>query len=1016
MRGYFSFFLTLLLLQAIQLNAQSRVMHLRHITSENGLSDNEVTSVIQDRQGYVWIGTRSGLNRYDSRDFYHFRHIENDTNSICGDHITCLETDNDSLLWIGTATSGISCYNFHTGKFRNYTTSNSQIPSNNIISIAFDSLKNRLYIGTNIATTSWLDKATNKIHLFPAAQGWNNRTCWSIEIKNGKTYFALQSLQLGILDHTSLRLPKTPPHHKTVNCIYATETGPVFAGMWNNALYEYDADANFLNSYIFDQSDSINSASDEIISLSADHENQLWCGTKYSGLLLFNLGSKTFARDIQMEPAVPSRINQLYFDKNHRMWIASNSGLFIYDPLFNQFQKTTLPVPEGEFAGKVIDRIFTPGGKEFIIAEGAIFYRMHADAPYVYKSIRSMGDLQKLFSVLQTKANKIFIGSNKSVHELDTNTVSLKRLDVLRKNPDDFFFNMNSSRITSLAEWVVGKDTLLAAAAYGYFIYLINFKTRNVHALNPIRKNGTGTSEHLVKKIFVSKKNELWKCGLTKGIEKITHTYLEQNTKPLPFDTITIDSFNVAAWFYNDPTPGITDVYDLLEKQDGTFLFTTQGAGVIDFNPDQQPIQYKRKAMGNAYWGGYLSDQNNLWLSSSKGLYHYQLDKDYLQLYDPSYGVPGELSTYFFSDLSSTAGIGCTNGFITFRPGKIMVNTEKPQVHISRMWIMDQPSDSLLFQTIRLDHRQNFIKFNVATNSFSDNEQTKIFYRLLGLDDTWYANGTNTLIVYTNLKHGSYTLQVKAVNINGKESDVHTLHFSIIPPFYQTIWFQLLAITGLCTLIYLTYRYRIRQVMKLQEVRNKIARDLHDDIGSTLGSIHLYSQIAHKKLDKANGESIVEILEKIENSSEEIIEKTADAVWVAKASNDTISSLVLRMESYAASLLGAADIHFQFVHQQKINDQKLSMSQRKNVFLIYKEAIHNIIKHAGCSEVIITVDRISGRLTITIQDNGKGLGPSSDRFHQGNGLKNMHTRAAEMNGTFRIEDVKEGGTRIVITL
>lgn len=1001
-------------MQPVLLNAQHRVIQLRHITSENGLSDNEVTSVIQDRQGYMWIGTKSGLNRYDSRDFYQFHHDENDSNSICGDHITCLETDKDGMLWIGTATSGLSCYNYKTGKFTNYTTTNSRLSSNNIISIAFDSLKNRLYIGSNTATTCYLNKITNNIQLFPPIRGWNNRSCWAIEINKNKSYFGLQSLPLGILDNMHLRLPKPPPHNRTVNCIYAGETGNVFTGVWNNALYEYDAEANFLKSYIFDLSDAINSASDEIISLSADHENMLWCGTKYSGLFLFNLQSKAFERNIRVSPSITSKINHLYADKNHRMWIASGSGLFVYDPLFNQFQKTSLPVPDGEYAGKVLDRVFTPGGKEFIIAEEAIFYKMFANDRYTYKSIRGMGNLQKLFCVLQTRSGKIFIGSNKSIHQLDTNSATLLRLDVLRKSPDDHFFNMNGSRITSLAEWVVDGDTLLAAAAYGYFIYLIDFKTRNVHALNPIRKNATETSEHLVKKIFVSKKNELWKCGSTKGVEKITYLYLERKKPPIQFDIVTMDTFNVASWFYNDPTPGITDVYDIIEKEDGSYLFTTQGAGIIDFNPNKQPMQYKRKAMGNAYRGALLSDEKNLWLSSSKGLYHYDLSTDYLQLYDPSYGVPGELSTYFFSNTSTYAGIGCTNGFITWKPDNIMVNTEKPQVHISRIWIMDQPADSLLFGNIRLNYLQNFIKFNVATNSFSDNAQTKIYYRLLGLDDKWYANGTNPLLVYTNLKHGSYTLQVKAVNINEKESELYVLHFSIIPPFYQTLWFQLLVIAGLCTLAYLIYRFRIRQMMKLQEVRNKIARDLHDDIGSTLGSIHLYSQIALKKLGHSNRQTIADILEKIENSSEEIIEKTADAVWVAKATNDTVASLILRMESYAASLLGTVDISFRFEYNQSINEVKLSMSQRKNIFLIYKEAIHNIIKHAECSEVIITVDKISSQLRITIHDNGKGMTLSSDPFKQGNGLKNMRSRAEEMKGTFNIETVKGEGTTIVI--
>lgn len=1008
------FILLIILLTTTPAATQTFSIHLRQITSENGLSDNEVTSVIQDKQGYLWIGTKSGLNRYDSRDFYLFRHKENDSTSICGDHITCLEIDDDSLLWIGTATSGLSCYNFRTGKFRNYNAGNSSLPNNNIVDLAFDPAKKTLYIGCNTATTCMFNTSTGKITLFPSVGGWKNRTAWDIEVYGKNTYLALQSMPLGKLQNGELITRHVPPRHKTVNSICATGDTIVYAGIWNNALYEYDQDVNFKEAYIFDGSDSISSSSDEIICLEHDNQHRLWCGTKYSGLYLFDLHTKSFLKNINLEPVIQSKINKLYCDKSNRVWIATNSGLFVYDPLFNQFSKNLLPVPEGVVPGKVIDRLFTPGGKEFVIAEGAIYYKMKPSDPYSCKPVAINGNKQKLFSTLQTRSKKIYIGSNKSVHQLDTGTATILPLKVCGKDPGNIFFNLPSSRITSMTEWIIGSDTLLAAAAYGYYIYLIDFKKRNIYALNPINKNGIGSSEHLVRKIFISSSNELWKCGANKGLEKLTlapdaaiwHTNYR--------DTIFQEKFSIKQLFLNDPTPGITDVTDILETAAGVLWFTTQGAGVIRFNPIKEPAETVRKGIGNAYWGCIQPDAENLWLSSSKGIYHYSISNDQLQLYDPSYGIPGDLSTYFFSTSDTTTGIGFNGGYLTFQPQHVLLNTEKPQVHISRIWVMDQPADTLLFKSIQLDYRQNFIKFNVATNSFSDNEETKIYYRLEGLDDKWYSNGTNTLLVYTNLKHGEYTLQVKAININGTESNIKSLHFSIVPPFYQTIWFQLLVLSGICTIIYLLYRFRIRQVMKLQEVRNKIARDLHDDIGSTLGSIHLYSQIANRKLQSNPDPAIAGILEKIESSSEEIIEKTADTVWVAKASNDTVNSLLLRMESYAASLLGAAGIHFRFHSSEKLVDYKLTMSQRKNIFLIYKEAIHNIIKHSGCSEVNITIEKRGHQLCITIHDDGRGISGVRDHFQQGNGLKNMQSRAEEMNGTFKLDGATGPGTTIEI--
>jgi signal transduction histidine kinase len=328
---------------------------------------------------------------------------------------------------------------------------------------------------------------------------------------------------------------------------------------------------------------------------------------------------------------------------------------------------------------------------------------------------------------------------------------------------------------------------------------------------------------------------------------------------------------------------------------------------------------------------------------------------------------------------------------------------------------MDAVRDSLLLSKINLTYDKNFLKFYVSANCFFNNEQLTYSYFLKGIDKDWRNNQNNPLITYTNLPHGNFILKIKAINSDGIESNVMEMPITITPPFYRTIWFYLAVVILIVSAAYSFYRYRIKQILKLQEVRNKIARDLHDDVGSTLGSINLYSQVAGVKLKNAKTGEIKSILEKIENSSREIIDKTSDAVWSVNPSNDLVKDLIMRIEGYSAALLGTAGIHFDISYDEKVMDEKLSMELRKNLFLIYKEAIHNIIKYAAATEVNILVKRSKNKLMLRITDNGKGFDKNETRAYNGNGLKNIKTRIEEMKGTVIIESVIGKGTTIEVT-
>lgn len=1000
------------------LTAQQKTLHVKHITSEDGLSDNQVTCVLRDKLGFMWIGTKDGLNRFDGREFQVFRHNENDLSSVCGNNITCLALDDDSLLWIGTAASGFCNYDFRTGKFTSYNKSNLPLYANSFNVIKFDKINNRLWLGLNNHGLHLFDLKTKKLSNAPQQILGNNRRSWlDIIVKDSTVYLSAISSFIQMLAPGRYASTKKKELTGTANVLFAASDGYIYSGMWDNALHEFSSNLDSARHYFFDGSDKFNFSGDEIISIAEGTDKTLWCGTKFSGIHFFDLQSKTFTTNRKFSLNITSRIFCIYRDNLNRMWIGTETGLFQYDPLKNQFKVTQLPVPEGVSPCKVHDRVITKGGKEIIVSTCGLFYKNHGDNEYSFKDYFYNNEKLQLYSIYKDSKERVFIGTNKTIFHLDTLTYKIEMVLPGKKLRSANFYSISSSRVNSIAEITWKNDTFLMPMFYGHTEFLVDFKRKNVSAFGSTSANKPSIYENLVRKLYVDSKNNIWACGATRGIVQIV----------IP-DTVSIDRyfncdsmqwFTLALYNWENKTNNeiaINDVYDIIEDKDYYWL-TTQGSGLTKFYPENTSSPYV------AVSGNYKSLQglrktgaDNLWIISSTGLLNYDIkNKRYLR-YDKSDGVSEGVSGYFFNDKSELLSAGFDGGFISFDPSAISRDKEKPSAYVSKLWVMDIPQDFLLSAALNFTYDKNFLKFYISSNCFSNNEAVSYMYFLEGIDDNWRNNQDNPLITYTNLPHGDYILKVKTINNDGLESDITYLPITISPPFYKTTLFYIAVILLVVSAAYGFYRYRISQILKLQHVRNKIARDLHDDIGSTLGSIHLYSQIAASKLNGKKPEEIQSILEKIESSSSEIIDKTGDAVWAVKASNDSVKNLVLRMESYAASILGAAGIHFIINYDEKLADTKLEMTQRKNIFLIYKEAIHNIIKYASCTEVTISISKKNDKMHIIISDNGKGFTMNSINPYNGNGIKNMQSRAEEINGSFKITSGNGEGTSVEIVV
>jgi len=223
-------------------------------------------------------------------------------------------------------------------------------------------------------------------------------------------------------------------------------------------------------------------------------------------------------------------------------------------------------------------------------------------------------------------------------------------------------------------------------------------------------------------------------------------------------------------------------------------------------------------------------------------------------------------------------------------------------------------------------------------------------------------------------------------------------------------YFFLGGIALVLLLFFFIYRsYRARQELRLHDIRNRIAGDLHDDIGSTLNSISIYSEVAKKK-----GDNYDEALEMIGEASRKVIEAMSDIVWSINAENDSFEKIIFRMTSHAYNLSRASKIEFTFHADETLNEKKLSLEERRNFYLIFKEAVNNLVKYSKATHASIDLTNENNLIRLRIRDDGIGFDTSKE--NASNGLKNMKRRADEMKAEFHIESTIGSGTQIELKL
>lgn len=1019
-------------LQYLALSAQNPFAPstaLEKITTEQGLSSNEVYEVLQDKQGFIWFLATNGLNRYDGYSFRIYNYDPTDSNSFSSGYFYALEEDAKGLLWFNSESQGIYSFNPATEKFRHY-----RHHTQNKNSLA-DDLTQGLVLDKSgnvwIATQSGLDKlnpGTNTIthfthqHFDPTSISNNFITSiaideddnlWMTSASPGIDYFNTHTGKL--ISHFNFGSSSSPAEdwQNHPYGAHVGKNGNVWVGSRSDGLVCYNTRTGKQTLIRHNPNDPYSLSGNGVFNVYEDHAGNLWIATDADDgtLDFFNTAEgKSYHQRLDDMTHI-----DILEDRSHKIWISTVNGVYSCNPKHKLFESYGHdPKNPHSISSNYISSFLCSRAGTFYVASNGVDYFDTTAGTFIHHKLfdksESGSDNNLVWHLYEDSKQMVWFST----------ILGLASYDPVTKNQKWYFHDEQDS--TSLS----------ATSCTGIYEdskgrYWVTTWGGGFASFNPV----TGKF-HTYK---VSDGRNSISTNSTAGIFEDSHGTLyigNWNGGLINFNPET-EEFKIAR--HNAAQPGSlsSDItHFFFEGKNGLLWFCTMGGGVNVYNPSDGKFRSftTKDGLCSNFVTAMTSDNNgNLWVGTQNGISCFLPPDDpfaattsiRFRNYNRSDGLPDNKmamsAAYKQPDGKLYFGTEYS-GMFCFYPHNLHDNTFLAPVYITEFSLFNhrvKPGDKLnllsapLEQTkeIKLNYDQDKITFTFAVLNYIHPEKNRYAYKLDGFDKDWnYASAAERTANYTNLDAGEYILHVKGSNNDGVWNPKEALLKLIIsPPYWETWWFRLAVAATLALGIYALYRFRLNHYLRLQHIRNKIAHDLHDDIGSTLNSISIFSEVAQQEPSKQK-----EALEMIGESSRKVIEAMSDIVWTINPGNDTFEKIIDRMRSFSFNLFRARNIEHTFKAGEDLSDLKLTIEDRRNLFLIFKEAVNNLVKYSGASRVKIQMNRAGNGVILTIADNGKGFDTAKD--FNGNGINNMRARAREMHASIQITSVHNEGTTV----
>ena len=967
------------------------------LTTEDGLLFRAVSDIVQDKKGLMWIGTTQGLNRYDGYNFKVYSSEANNPYFIEEDFImsNIIYDDFDNSVWF-SANDKLFQLKLSTDSIISYD--EKHYLKDRVLDV-FKASDKSIWVVTD---DYWkVKKDTSKLYLQKFENGkfsvissvdrykrnFNNLTSdakgfiwWTTTSGTNKYTLKGELLESHILDTYDWNGDRI----SYVSQFFDSNNTHYYFPSSRGGIYMYNA-LNKTSKTIFETVETIHHATE-------DNEGNIWFAGDNT---LYRMDAERHFTDytaLLKSKLDYTEINNLFIDQTGLLWVATNNGLLkvkTKKQLFSNLFKA-----DNEGWGHSMRGIFEDADK-------------------------------RIFSLCESKHQLWYKTKTGKIDSLPLRTESGKPLSLMY---DASFMVTDSSKTKAYA---IGSGICEIDLKTGFTKVYDQFNSNNnIHGPNALLRLNDGrllfgfTLEYLT--VFSPKTQEHYAVfnNLTEQTNIRNFQFFEEsrdkncvwigtrNDGVLKIDL----NGNILKTYNTNTTPqlGKHPVLCLEADPDGSLWIGSYGGGLSHISSDGKTVTNYKKANGlpDDNVVGILRDgDDKLWISTYNGLALFDKTTKEFQNFYTEDGLSHNEFNYssFFKDSQGLYYFGGMNGINIFDPKQLQKSISPPDIQLQgisgynskRKEYFSEDFAQKEFSKFQISPYDQYFEVSWSLPSYFQNNKNTFSTTLEGFEDRWFYQGNTPSIRYNKLPAGDYELKVKASDSRGNESaNILSIPIIVNQIFYKRWWFIALVILLLFGLMYAIFRYRLQQALAMERLRTKISSDLHDDVGSMLSGLAMQTELMELNASEADKSK----LQKIAGISRNAISQMRDLVWSIDSRRETTNDLIERMQELGEELLLPKGISFQINHSTvNYPNRKLPAQIKQNIFLIYKEAITNILRHSDASTVDITIRNYNKGCELLIKDDGS---KKESYKSTGLGLSNMQLRAEAINSTvtFKMDD------------
>ena len=989
-------FYGLLLTFIFCLPLQGQQIIFKNYSFAQGLNTYNIFRTLQDDYGFIWVSTQDGVFRFNGKQFSVFKNNTALFNQLEGISFFDMAPGKDTSIYIAGFKSGIE--------------------KMNILDLSVDKVPSKL-------PDLWL----KRIFIDSLGTTWVGGIDFLAHRNSDTNFIVIKSLDdfKGALD---------------IRFIKPLSGGLLAVGVEGYGAVVFDIATRKKLYSISKSSVACSSEECEIIDIVTDAD------TVYA---ITNEGViKGIASAAQFNKIAFFRfprfrnliINSVVMDREKRFWIGTSTGLIRFDMQNDQaeiYQVNRLK--RRWLLDNYINHLMIDNQNNLWISTSKSLQMVSLDpSSFRYFSGDQEGSdpMDHIYSIVDGGSNSVYLTATDGLYQTDLITGATKRMKGsealgvvhhIEQVDNDFWMVTCDAGMFAFipSSQKLSKDLLLQRyPEWKPFVenYFNNvFHTEGSSYWASEQNEGLLKWDKNNKKIIQFKKGTSNEGGLPENhihnlkADKKGNLWLLMDNSVAMFDTNTDQVQKVIAYQPDKSGKGFNsrvffDVFD-----DGKYLwFASFGGGLNGYNPVTEQWTYitERDGLCNNSVYAILPEKDSVfWVSTNSGLsrvnYYTKNCTNYFfedGLQDNSFDEKGSLQ------LNGKLYFGGINGFTEIDTRKIESSISPFPVYIHQVDYykgnQQVQLNHLQWNDIRFPSGTNIINIHLSALNYAKNQKIRFSYNIDGLEEGYIDVPEDNIITLNNLAYGNYRVKIRYRQEDGSFGTSPLFYdFYIIPRWYQHWWFKALVVIFIGALLYAFYLYRISQIRKQEKIRKQIAGDLHDDIGSTLNSIKVFSNLSLSKPDKT--EYILQIKEETQHA----ITGVRDMMWVLNDNLDAIDDVVTRFEQFALTLAEARQIRIEKNISPEIRSVVLKKDEKRNIFLILKEAFNNCVKYADCKTFGYSIRFIRPRkIHLKIWDDGKGFDMSQPGA--GYGLKNMRERAEQIGYSIEIFSQPGKGTTI----